>query len=174
VTSPANIPVKLVALPAVVATAALPLRFAVIVPAMKLPDASRRTIAFGVLLFVAPLAALTPAATFAAVTPPTDVTVVAPWVPAMSPEKVPVKLVALLAVVALPSRVAVMIPALKLPDPSRRTNLPGVFASVAALAAPAPAAMLAAGWPAICETTVALCVPVTSPEKFPLNEPGSP
>src|SRR5437016_4931534 len=43
VTSPANEPLKLVALVALVAVVALPITFAVIVPAEKLPDASRFT-----------------------------------------------------------------------------------------------------------------------------------
>jgi hypothetical protein len=50
VTSPANEPVKLVVLVAVVA---LPFKFAVIVPAEKLPDASRLTIALAVLVLTA-------------------------------------------------------------------------------------------------------------------------
>ena len=50
---------------------AVPVRFAVIVPAEKLPEASRFTIVFAVFALVAAFAALEPEATFAAVTPPT-------------------------------------------------------------------------------------------------------
>ena len=58
-TSPDNEPVKLVAVVAVVevvAVVALPFKLAVIVPAEKLPDASRATIAFAVLALVAVVA----------------------------------------------------------------------------------------------------------------------
>src|SRR5580658_7827348 len=83
---------------------------AVIVPAEKLPVASRLTSVPGVLAVVAPLAALAPLATLPAVTPPTLDTTVAPCVPVTSPESGPVKLVAVLAkmavvaLVALPAR----------------------------------------------------------------------
>src|SRR4029078_2425291 len=55
VTSPLNDPEKLVA---VVALVALPARLAVIVPAEKLPEASRETMVFGVLALVAVVAEL--------------------------------------------------------------------------------------------------------------------
>ena len=67
VTSPVKDPLKLVAVVAVVALVALPVRFAVIVPAEKLPDPSRRTIAFAVLVAVAVFANIVAAATLAAV-----------------------------------------------------------------------------------------------------------
>ena len=55
----------------------LPTRLAVMVPAEKLPDASRFTIVLAVLAFVAELAALVPDATLAADWPPTKLTTVA-------------------------------------------------------------------------------------------------
>ena len=48
-----------------------PVRFAVIVPAEKLPEASRFTIVLAVLAFVAAFAAVVAVATLAAVCPPT-------------------------------------------------------------------------------------------------------
>src|SRR6185295_6576897 len=54
---------------------------AVTVPAVKLPEASRLTIVLTVLALAAALAAEAPAATLAAVWPPTLETTVAPWVP---------------------------------------------------------------------------------------------
>jgi len=88
VTSPAKVPLKLVAELAVVA---LPLSAAVIVPAEKLPEASRLTMVFAVLALVAALAAVVADATLAAVCPPTVATTVAPCVPVTSPAKLPVK-----------------------------------------------------------------------------------
>lgn len=67
VTSPDKDPVKLVALVAVVAVVALPFKFAVIVPAEKLPNASRLTIVLAVLELVAAFAAMVAVATSAAV-----------------------------------------------------------------------------------------------------------
>ena len=57
---------------------ASPVKLAVIVPAEKLPDASRFTIALAVLAFVAAFASNVAAATLAAVCPPTALTTVAP------------------------------------------------------------------------------------------------
>ncbi len=59
--------VAVVAVVADVAVVALPDKFAVIVPAIKLPEPSRFTRAFGVFALVAALARTEPAATFAAV-----------------------------------------------------------------------------------------------------------
>ena len=67
VTSPASDPLKFVALPAVVAAVALPLSVAVIVPAAKLPEASRFTSVPGVLTSVAVPTAAAADATLAAV-----------------------------------------------------------------------------------------------------------
>ena len=89
------------------AVEALPLRVAVIVPAEKLPEASRRTIVEAVLAVAAVIVAL-----FA-------------WlviVPAV---------VADVAVEALPDNVAVIVPALKLPEASRATMADAVFKLVA-------------------------------------------
>ena len=100
----------LAAVVAVVAVEALPFKVAVIVPAEKFPDASRRTIWLAVLELVAVIVAL-----FA-------------WlvmVPAV---------VADVAVEALPDNVAVIVPALKLPEASRATTLDAVFAEVASTA----------------------------------------
>jgi hypothetical protein len=143
VTSPSSEPVKFVALFAVVALVALvavdafPLSVAVIVPAAKLPEASRFTIVLPVLTFVALLAAAVAEAIFAAVAPPTVATAVELCVPVTSPESEPVKFVALLAVVALvavaalPFSAAVIAPAKKLPEASRFTIVLPVFAFVA-------------------------------------------
>ena len=132
VTSPLSAPVKLVEV------VALPDKLAVIVPALKLPEALRSTIVLGVFLGVAALARTVAAATLAAVCPPTVLTTVAPCVPVTSPTKDPVKLV------ALPVKFAVIVPALKLPEASRFTIVLAVFAEVAALARTEPAATLAA------------------------------
>jgi len=140
----------LAAVAAVVAVVALPLKFAVIIFAIKLPDASRLTIASVVFALVASFASTAPAATFAAVWPPTSLTTVALCVPVTSPLKAPVKLVAVVAVaavvavVALPLKFAIMVFATKLPAPSRLTIASGVFALVASFASMVAAATFAA------------------------------
>src|SRR5579863_496229 len=113
---------------------ALPVKFAVIVVALKLPDASRLTIALFVSALVAALASTVPAATLAAVWPPTKLTTVALCVPVTSPASEPEKLPALVAVVALPFKFAVIVPALKFPDASRNTMVLGLLALVAVVA----------------------------------------
>ena len=116
-------------------------------PALKLPDPSRLTMVLTVLLLVAAFAAFAPDATFAAVTPPTVLTTVAPCVPVTSPDNDPVKLVeepAVVAVVALPFKLAVIVPALKLPVPSRLTMVLIVLLLVAAFAATVALATLVA------------------------------
>ncbi len=147
-------------------------------PAVKLPLASRLTIVFAVLALVAALARFAPDATFAAVTPPTCETTVAAWVPVTSPESVPVKLVAVVAVVAvvadvavvaLPNKLPVISPATKLPPASRLTIVFAVFEDVAALARIVAAFTFAAVDPPTVETTVAPCVPVTSPASAPVK-----
>jgi hypothetical protein len=141
-----------------------------IIPAAKLPDASRFTSVLAVSKLVAAFAAAVAAATFAAVWPPTVLTTVALCVPVTSPLNDPVKfveLVAVVAVVALPLKFAVIVPAAKLPDASRFTSVLTVSALVAAFAAVVAVATFAAVWPPTVLTTVALCVPVTSP----LNDP---
>src|SRR5207245_6273347 len=99
------------------------------------------------------LAAAAPEATVAAVWPPTAETTVALCVPVTSPESDPLKFVAfvavaalvdVVAVLALPLSVAVIVPAEKLPEPSRLTIVPAVLAFVALLAAAAPVATFAA------------------------------
>ena len=102
-----DVVVELEADVALVAVEALPLNVAVIVPAEKLPEASRRTIVEAVLAVAAVIVAL-----FA-------------WlviVPAV---------VAEVAVEALPDNVAVIVPALKLPEASRATMADAVFKLVA-------------------------------------------
>jgi hypothetical protein len=132
--------VKLVAFVAVEAVVALPFKFAVIVLAEKLPDASRLTIVLAVFAFVAALASTVAAATFAAVCPPTALTTVALCVPVTSPDNDPVKLiavvalVAVVAVVALPFKFAVIVPAEKLPDASRETIVFALLILVAVVA----------------------------------------
>ena len=64
--------------------------------------------------------------------------------PVTSPARDPEKLVALVAVAALPLSVAVIVPAEKLLEPSRLTIVFAVPALVAELAADAPAATLTA------------------------------
>lgn len=86
---------------------ALPLNAAVIVPAEKLPEASRKTIVEAVLAVAAVMVALLA------------------WlviVPAV---------VADVAVEALPDNAAVIVPAVKFPDASRATMVEAVFALVA-------------------------------------------
>src|SRR5262249_24489900 len=75
-----------------------------------------------------------PAATLAAVCPPTEETTVAFCVPVTSPVNDPEKLVAVVAVVALPESAAVIVPAEKLPDASRETIASAVFVLVAVVA----------------------------------------
>jgi len=68
--------VKLVVDPAVVAKVAVPFKIAVIVPALKLPEASRSTMVSAPLAEVAAFAALAPFAINEAVTPETEDTTV--------------------------------------------------------------------------------------------------
>jgi hypothetical protein len=150
-----------VKLPAVVAA---PFKVAVIVFAAKLPDASLLTIVEGVLTFVAEFARAAPEATLVALDPPTEATTVEDCVPVTSPDSEPEKFV---AEVALPERVAVMMPAAKLPEASLLTIVEGVFEPVAAFARVAPEATLEALDPPTEVTTVADCVPVTSPAREP-------
>jgi hypothetical protein len=125
---------------------AVPVKAAVIVPAVKLPEPSRATIALAVFADVAVVAELltfkaveivasfvstiaadalmsastiTPAAIEVAL--PTDVTS-------------PVKLALVVTVDALPVKEAVIVPALKFPDASRATIADAVFADVAVVA----------------------------------------
>ena len=76
----ATVPVTLLAVPVtlpVTLPVTFPVKLAVIVPALKLPEASRATKAEAVLAFVAALAKVAPAATLLAVTPPTLATTLA-------------------------------------------------------------------------------------------------
>src|SRR5438552_1117430 len=124
-------------------SARLPAR--VIVPAVKLPEPSRRTMALGVLVETA------------------FETTVAPCVPVTWPARLPEKFVVLVAVVALPLRAPVIVPAEKLPPASRLTIALAVLAFVAAFASAAPPATFAA----VCPPTVATdglgYVPLRSP-----------
>ena len=86
--------------------AALPFNEPVIVPAAKLPDASRFTIAPAALAFVAPLAASVALATLAELLPPTEVTTVELWSPVTSPARGPLKLREVSAVAAWLSRMS--------------------------------------------------------------------
>ena len=112
---------------------ALPDRAAVIVPAVKFPEASRATMVDAVFALVA-----------------LDVTVnveLPDWlavkeadpdkpVPETAMDNVPLlTLAAVVAVVALPDRAAVIVPAVKLPEASRATMAEAVFALVAVVAA---------------------------------------
>ena len=115
-----------------VAVLALPFNAAVIVPALKLPEPSRATMAPAVFAFVA-----------------FDVTVnveLPDWlavkeaepdspVPETAKDSAPLlTFAAVVAVLAFPSRLAVMVPAEKLPEPSRATIAFAVFALVAVVA----------------------------------------
>ena len=87
-----------------VAVDALPFKAAVIVPALKLPEPSRNTIWLAVFALVAVMVALLA------------------W---------PVIVPAVVAVVALPDKAAVIVPAAKFPELSRATTLEAVLAEVA-------------------------------------------
>src|SRR4029453_11658484 len=114
--------------------------------AEKLPDASRFTMVFAVFALVAALASTVAAATLAAVCPPTKLTTVAPCVPVTSPTNDPEKLVAVVAVVALPLKFALILPAPNLPIPSRKTIVFTVLVLVAVVAefATLPAVLMVA------------------------------
>jgi len=139
----------------------------VIILVAKLPELSRLTIVFARSAAVAALAAVAPAAIVAAETPLTDNTTVALWVPVTSPARLPLKFVAVTALVALvavpvrlpttlpvklpttlpvklPITLAVIMPAAKLPEASRRTMVLAVSVDVAALARTVAAATLVA------------------------------
>ena len=73
-------------------------------PAEKLPPASRITIVPGVLALVAAFAATEALATLVAACPPTRATTVAVCVPVTSPPRLPVRLLAVPAVVAVAAR----------------------------------------------------------------------
>jgi len=105
-----------------------------IAPAENPPDAVRLTIVLAVLALVAALASTVAAATFAADCPPTKLTTVALCVPVTSPANEPEKLVAVVAVVALPLKLAVIVPAEKFPEESRATIAFAVLALVAVVA----------------------------------------
>src|SRR4030095_365223 len=117
-------------------------------PAEKPPVAVRLTMVLAVFALVAVLASTVAAATLAAVCPPTKLTTVAPCVPVTSPTNDPEKLVAVVAVVALPLKFAVISEAEKLPDPSRKTIVFAVFALVAVVAefATLPAVLIVASF----------------------------
>jgi hypothetical protein len=120
-------------------------------PAAKLPLASRLTIVLAVSRLVAAFARTVAAATFAAVCPPTVLTTVALCVPVTSPLNDPVKLVAVVAVVAFPDKFAVMVPAEKLPDESRATIALAVLRLVAVVAefATLPAVLMVANFESV-------------------------
>ena len=111
---------------------AVPVNAAVIVPALKLPEASRATMVLAVLAFVAFDVTVNVAAVdWLAVNvcepdrPVPDTFIVS--VPLLT-------LAAVVAVVALPLKVAVIVPALKLPEASRATSVETVLADVALVA----------------------------------------
>jgi hypothetical protein len=159
VTSPLNDPVKFVE---------LPLKLAVIVPAEKLPLPSLFTITPELFAEVALLAAIVAAFTDVAVDPPTFDTTVAACVPITSPDNEPLKFVAVVAVVAFPDKLAVIVPAEKLPVPSRLTIVPDEFDAVELLARITPAFTEDAEDPPTVFTVVTAApgpVPLTSPTK---------
>jgi len=140
---------------------------------LKFPEASLFTIVEAVLEEVAAFAKFAPEATFEADTPPTKETTVLLCVPVTSPDKLPEKFVVDPAVVAkvageaFPFRVPVIVPAEKFPDTSLLTIVEAVLTEVELFARFAPVATLEAETPPTVETTVLVCVPVTSPDKFP-------
>jgi hypothetical protein len=112
---------------ALVALVALPLKVAVIVPALKLPEASRATTLEAVFKFVASTAKVR-------AVEPLNVPALVKYVPAVSAAAVALAVVAVVAVVALPDKEAVIVPAEKLPEPSRATTLETVLVEVASTA----------------------------------------
>ena len=136
VTSPVRLPVKLVALPAVVAVAALPFRTPVMMPAEKFPLASRVTSVLAVFAEAAVLARVAPAAMFAALRPPTVDTTVAGCVPMTSPARLPVKLEALPLTlpVTFPVRLPLKVPVVVPPRVRPEASCPLPTAPVASLA----------------------------------------
>lgn len=159
----------------------LPVRLAVIIPALKFPEASRLTRVDTVLALTALFANVAALATLAALTPPTLATDVAPWVPVTSPLSVPVKLVAEVAVdalpvklpvtlpVTLPVRLAVILPALKLPEASRFTIVEAVLALVAAAVSLTEVAIDVDVFPPTVETVGPGKLPVRSPLAAPVG-----
>ena len=114
---------------AVVAVVALPLNAAVIVPAEKLPEASRATMVDAVLAFVALEVTVNVAALDWLA-----VNVCEPDKPVPDTFIVSVPLFTLAAVVAVeafPFNAAVMVPAVKFPEASRATMVEAVLADVA-------------------------------------------
>lgn len=93
--------------------------------------------------------------------------------PVTSPDSVPVKFVvdavevAKSAVVALPFKEAVIVPAEKFPEASLLTIVDAVLRDVELFARVTPEATLEDDIPPTVETTVALWIPVTSPEREP-------
>ena len=123
---------------------ALPVKLAVIVPALKLPLASRATIAFTVFAFVAVVAELLTLLAvlivdkFVSAIEPANiafVTFAAPIVVALPTDVTsPVKFALVVTFDAVPVKVAVIVPAAKLPLPSLATIVETVFTFVAVVA----------------------------------------
>jgi hypothetical protein len=189
VTTPAKLPVKLAADPdtfPVTLPVTFPINVAVIVPATKLPDASRATIALAVFTAVAVVAVLStlPAAVIVAsivFVMAFAPIVVADCVPVTTPAKLPVKLAAEPDTfpVTLPINAAVIVPAAKLPDASRATIVDGEFVDVAVVAALStlPGVFMVASIVfvmAFAPIVVADCVPVTTPAKLPVKLAADP
>ena len=119
----------LVIVPAVVAVVALPLKAAVIVPAEKLPEASRATIVDAVLALVALEVTVNVAALDWLAVKVCDPD---KPVPDTASVNVPLfTLAAVVAVVAFPDKAAVIVPAEKFPDASRATMVEAVLTDVA-------------------------------------------
>jgi tRNA-binding EMAP/Myf-like protein len=125
---------------------ALPVRLAVIVPALKLPDASRATIADAVFALVAVVAELLTLSAVAIVSSLVSTMAALALISALTitPEAIevalptlvtsPVKLAFVVTFDAVPVRFAVIVPAIKLPDASRATIADAVFALAAVVA----------------------------------------
>jgi hypothetical protein len=154
VTSPLNEPVKLAELAAVVAVVAFPDKFAVIVPAEKLPDASRTTISFAIL-------ELEIAANFALLIVPFVMSLFTINELDNNPDALLCTTPAvvngvIVAVLLITVSVILIKPAAKLPFASRLTMVFAVSRFVALFASAVAAAILAADWPPTKLTTVAL------------------
>lgn len=86
-----------------------------------------------------------------------------------SPDRFPENEIAELEEVAFPAKLAFTTLAEKFPLESRTTIRLATLFDVAELAAEAPEATVDAESPPTCETTVADCVPVTSPNMLPVK-----
>jgi hypothetical protein len=150
----------------------LPTKEAVIVPAVKLPVPSLITSVPGVLIEAALPTSTVAAAIAEAVCPPTWPTTVVLWLPVTSPAKLPVKLIVVVELVdveALPFKLAVIVPAAKLPAESLSTRELGTLLDVAVSIKITAAAIADADWPPT-KLTVVVVAPGPVPETSPIRD----